>query len=562
MPAMFLIGLLPALLLAAGLWLLLPALPRDRLWARLVAVAILEVFALRYAWWRAHDTLPPFTWERWTLWQYGFFACEALALLYVCWSALICIRRTDRSAQADAAEALLAQRGQLPSVDVLIPTYGEGAEILDATLAGCLELDWPRERLRITVLDDGRRDWLAARCAELGVGYLRREERAHGKAGNLNHGLAHTAGELVLVLDADFIPQARILRRLAGLLDAPGVALVQTPQHYDNPDPIQHNLVGARAWTEEQRYFFDVAQPSRDAWGNAFCVGTGFLCRRSAFAAVGGYPLGCLCEDLYLSYALKSHGLRSVYLNEALSHGLATESLGEYIGQRVRWCQGTAQTLFLPYGPLRAPGLSWLDRVFYADVLLYWLSFPVLLLIVLSPVVYWFAGVPVFQCQPGDAFTMVLPRLVAVFAVTYWLSAGKVMPVVTELKKLITVFHVVPGLLAALWSPHGRAFRVTAKGVGSDRVVVQWGLMAPFLVLLVLTAVGMVLSFTADYARTPWNEFTAVNLLLSFYGTLMLGLCCLICIERPKGDGYWSRAQTQYGSLKRAAGAIARRVVG
>ena len=44
------------------------------------------------------------------------------------------------------------------------------------------------------------------------------------------------------------------------------VGVVQTPQNFANPDPMQSNLSLSSVWPDEQRYFFDVIMASKDAW--------------------------------------------------------------------------------------------------------------------------------------------------------------------------------------------------------------------------------------------------------------------------------------------------------
>src|SRR5260370_12536352 len=110
----------------------------------------------------------------------------------------------------------------------------------------------------------------------------------------MNTGLALTAAQtnarVILLLDADFAPRRDFLKRTVGLLLDPDVAVVQTPQFYYNPDPIQHNLPAAQSWVDDERFFFDIFQPAKDAWGCAFCVGTCFIVRLDRLYEIGGLP--------------------------------------------------------------------------------------------------------------------------------------------------------------------------------------------------------------------------------------------------------------------------------
>ena len=81
------------------------------------------------------------------------------------------------------------------------------------------------------------------------------------------------------MLDADFAVSRTFLRRTLGLFEAEDVAIVQTPQHFFNADPIQSSLLCAKVWPDEQRFFFNYLMEAKDAWGAAFCCGTSAVLR-------------------------------------------------------------------------------------------------------------------------------------------------------------------------------------------------------------------------------------------------------------------------------------------
>ena len=83
------------------------------------------------------------------------------------------------------------------------------------------------------------------------------------------------------------------------------MAIVQTPQHFFNPDPIQSSLLGAKAWPDEQRFFFNYLLEAKDAWGAAFCCGTSAVVRVSALEAIGGMATETVTEDMLTTFKLK-----------------------------------------------------------------------------------------------------------------------------------------------------------------------------------------------------------------------------------------------------------------
>ena len=116
---------------------------------------------------------------------------------------------------------------RVPRVDVLITCAGEAVAIISDTVKAAADVDWPRDRLRIVVLDDMdsmevRREVKRLALMNPSIHYTARKKAPglphHFKAGNLNHGLNYVEGiqgekaEYVAALDADMIVERRWLR--------------------------------------------------------------------------------------------------------------------------------------------------------------------------------------------------------------------------------------------------------------------------------------------------------------------------------------------------------------
>ena len=366
-----------------------------------------------------------------------------------------------------------------------------------------------------------------------------------------------------MVIDADFILKPEFLLRTLGfLMQRPDIGLVQTPQHFRNPDPVQHNLGGNQAWTEEQHFFMTVVESARDGFGNAFCVGSGWVVRRSLVAEMGGFPQGSICEDLEISYALLARGYRTLFLNEPLAFGLAPESVPEYLKQRVRWCTGTLQHAFLKTGPFRGRGLSLVDRAFYVEPIIYWLTFPFLLLMLVAPVIFWFTGVSAILYGDEDVFLLLLCRFISSYVLIYWLSERKVMPPITAIQKTLAAFHVTRTIIQALINPFGKPFSVTVKGQARDGYIVQWGVLWPFAVLGAALLSGMFINFTGRFQLVDMSKVNALDILWSCWTLILLSLCILACVERPHeimaSD---SRSEVEQSSLSLTLVALLRRLL-
>ncbi len=265
------------------------------------------------------------------------YAVHRLWLVALAWRAG---RRTPAAPQLPA---------ELPLVTVQLPLYNErfvAARLIDAACA----LDWPRERLEVQVLDDSSDDddtghicaerTVAWRARGIDVVHLRRPARTGYKAGALEHGLSRARGELILVLDADFVPAPDLLRRTAGHFADPAVGMVQARWEHLNR--------AAGPLTEVQALLLDghfgIEQAARAASGRFFNFnGTAGLWRREAITAAGGWQHDTLTEDLDLSYRALLAGWRFVYLRDESVPGELPADMNGFKTQQFRWAKGSVQ---------------------------------------------------------------------------------------------------------------------------------------------------------------------------------------------------------------------------
>ncbi len=182
----------------------------------------------------------------------------------------------------------LRERGQPPdapeglTVDVFITTYNEPLELVERTAVAACAIRYPH---RTWILDDGNREEMRELAQRLDVGWITRSadwagHARHAKAGNLNNALLATDGEFLLILDADQVPSPEILHRTLGYFGDEGMALVQTPQWFENvPD---HDPLGSQA-----PLFYGPIQQSKDGWNSAYFCGSNAVLRREALMLLG-----------------------------------------------------------------------------------------------------------------------------------------------------------------------------------------------------------------------------------------------------------------------------------
>lgn len=525
-------------LLVLSLAVFLPWISSTNPWARWVGAWLTILLMGRYLFWRATETLPELAPDPMVLGAWAFFVVEVIGSFAGVLLLHVLSRTLDRSAEA-TAHPVETHPGGPPLIDLLIPTYNEQEEILYRTIVGAMSQDYPR--FRVWVLDDGKRAWLREMCERLGANYRIRGDNSHGKAGNMNATFWHLMSlpeppDAIGVLDADFVATPLFLRRAAALFHDPKVALVQTPQHFFNPDPIQLNLGDAARVPDEQRFFFDVVLASKDAHGTAFSCGTSSIVRADCLARIGGFPTESVTEDILLSIKLTGIGHKTAYLNEPLTAGLAPEGLQEYLTQRGRWCLGTMQIVRTPWGPFsRGAGTPLLMRMHTMDTVLFWTMTPILrILCLLMPVLYWWTGLVVVQTDLHGLISNLGPYWICCVIFLGWVSRGTNVPLLADGMSLLVARESLRASAVGLFGNRNQKFKVTAKGATRDRTVVQWSLAGWFLAIAALTVAGMVLRLVLGPIEGTPPAAEAMNLFWSIYNIIMLAVASLMCVEAPR----------------------------
>ena len=526
----------PALIATGLLCLFLPWANREIPWVRATLVTVSLVVTWNYLLWRITQTLPQFGLTPDWLFGIGFLSVEVLTGIGGTITWILLSRSSSRSETVAANMPWLMQAP--PLVDVLICTYNEERAILERTIIGAKSMSYPN--FRVWVLDDGRRDWLGDLCAQKGCNYLTRPDNSHAKAGNINHAIRHLAGlasppDFIAVLDADFVPFSNFVTRALCLFRDPAAGVVQTPQHFFNPDPVQSSLAISEVFPDEQRFFFDIILPSKDAWGVAFCCGTSSVIRFSALREIGGFPTDSVTEDFLLTVRLQERGYKTLYLNEKLSVGLAPEGINEYATQRTRWCLGLVQICRGQSGPFRlGNGLPLSFRISLIETFLYWgASFLFRMFCLLAPALFFLFDIRMVRADISDAVAHFAPMVITQIAITTWLGGGRMLPIIADVYQLLIAPEIITVVALALIRPRGHKFKVTDKGIHYAGLNIHWRLLFRFLALAAITIAGLARAFALDNADLIDNG-GALNLFWAWYNLLVLTICCMVCVEQPR----------------------------
>ena len=198
-------------------------------------------------------------------------------------------------------------------VDVFIFTYKDPLELLKKTIVASKNLNYPKNKFKVYVCDDGKRNELKDLCKLYNVNYITRNDNKGAKAGNINNAINIISGDLFAVLDADMIPKKEFLNRTVGYFSNKNTAFVQTPQVYYNQDMYQYNL--SKNIPNEQDFFMRNIEEARASINAVLHVGTNAVFNRQYVLNIGGYPTCSITEDMAVGMLLQANGHDSVFIN-------------------------------------------------------------------------------------------------------------------------------------------------------------------------------------------------------------------------------------------------------
>ena len=392
-----------------------------------------------------------------------------------------------------------------PDVDIFISTYNEPVELLRKTIVGCKFMEYPdKSKVHIYLCDDHRRPEMRALAEELGVNYFDRPDNEGAKAGNLNAALARSHSPYVVTFDADMIPQRKfLLKTIPYFIDAERInaklpvkrrrplGFVQTPQCFYSPDVFQHNLYAERIVPNEQDYFYDVIEAAKTSSNSVIYGGSNTILSRKALEDIGGFYTKSITEDFATGMLIESAGYVSLGLSEALASGIAPSSFQEHVQQRTRWGRGviaTAKQLKF----LRNRKLNVSQKLSYLSSVLYWFSPLKNLIYLISPLMFAVFCIPIFKCTLIDLALFWLPMHVLQIMALRITSQGKISAQWSGIYETsvmpFLLFPIIKESLGITLS----TFKVTKKEKSSTRRVIDKRSLVPFVILLVLTLVGIV----------------------------------------------------------------------
>jgi biofilm PGA synthesis N-glycosyltransferase PgaC len=250
-------------------------------------------------------------------------------------TALAFYLRRERS-NRDQPEA-----GATPRVSVLIPAYCEEA-VVAQSVRSALELDYPN--FEVILINDGSTDGTRERVTPFLSDprfHLLDKDRNEGKGRALNDGIARATGDLVLIMDADAIPERDLLRFMV-----PHFANARVAAIAGNARVRNKNGVLAKLQAIEFTSIISLLRRAQRVWGAIMCVsGVVGMFRKSVLIEAGLFSPGMATEDIDLTWKIQKLGYDIRYEPRAMVWMIVPETFQVWWKQRRRWALGLGQVL-------------------------------------------------------------------------------------------------------------------------------------------------------------------------------------------------------------------------
>lgn len=236
---------------------------------------------------------------------------------------------------------------EIPYVTIQLPIYNE-KYVVPRLLQNIAQLDYPKDRLEIQVLDDST-DESVAETAQiisdlqktgLDISHVRRENREGFKAGALKEATIFAKGDFIAIFDADFLPQPDWLQKTVIYFKNSKIGVVQTRWGHINRNYSLLTKIQALALDTH----FTLEQVGRNAKGHFINFnGTAGIWRKQTIIDAGNWEGDTLTEDLDLSYRAQLKGWKFKYLEEIETPAELPVVVSAARSQQFRWNKGGAE---------------------------------------------------------------------------------------------------------------------------------------------------------------------------------------------------------------------------
>jgi len=235
--------------------------------------------------------------------------------------------------------------GYEPTVTVVVPLFNEGRSIYD-TIVSLVKLDYPQDKLSVTVVDDCSTDdsyeWACKAAREYPNVRVLRNPVNMGKRKGINHAVREATAEIIVSVDSDVIVYPSAIRELVKRFVSPEIAAVGGRVHVSNPNQNWLTRLQTIKYYFGQEHLKNLERGLRSVMCLSGCL-TAY--RRHVLMELEpilenrnilGIPIK-YGEDRFLTHQIVKHGYRTVMTMKAMCFTKAAPTMKGYFNQQLRW---------------------------------------------------------------------------------------------------------------------------------------------------------------------------------------------------------------------------------
>lgn len=225
---------------------------------------------------------------------------------------------------------------EYPGVTVIVPCYNEERTIV-GTIDSLLDLDYPKDKLKLIIIDDGSKDRTYEIAKEFekypNIKVLKKENG--GKYTALNLGLKYVDTPFLGCLDADSFVDSQALKRIMTYFYDKDTMAVAPSIVVDKPKNI---LQGA----QKAEYDMAIYNKKMLAFLGGIHVTPGpfSIFRKKVFDDLGPYRHAHQTEDQEIALRMQENHYKIEHCPDAYVYTVVPNTVGKLYRQRLRWIYG------------------------------------------------------------------------------------------------------------------------------------------------------------------------------------------------------------------------------
>lgn len=223
-----------------------------------------------------------------------------------------------------------------PGVTILVPCWNE-ENTISKTIFSLLNLDYPKDKLKIIIIDDGSTDntWNVVQKFKSKKQVEMYKKENGGKYTALNFGLSKTESELVGCLDADSYVDKNTLKNIVTYFEDKEIMAVTPSVKVWKPKTIIQLM-------QKVEYGWAIFVRKMFSYMGALYVTPGpfSIFRKEVFDNLGGYRHAHQTEDMEMAMRMQSNHYKIANSHDAFVYTVAPATIKKLYKQKLRWTYG------------------------------------------------------------------------------------------------------------------------------------------------------------------------------------------------------------------------------